>query len=120
LFIPVREARLLRAFPKPVKKNKMDLNQIGLALALIILFIHSCTWDGMIFSFARKVIKEDTMLSKPIYNCPICMGPWWGTLMYVTLFGWGSWQEWVLVVGSASGFGVIFVIAIKDTYFNSR
>ena len=57
------------------------------------------------------------MISKPIYNCPICMTPWWGTLIYWLFFGL-SIPDWLLTVGAASGISVISVILIyaKD-YF---
>jgi hypothetical protein len=108
----------------------------SLIIALIILAGHSFTWDGQIFCGIRRFIKEDTNLSKPIYNCPICMTPWWGTLIwfiffrthyqvdldnsfaYTTIEGW---HEWFLTIGAATGLSVISVILIhvKD-YVNKE
>lgn len=92
----------------------------SLIISLIILFLHSTTWDGHIFEKIRKWIKEDSKISKPIYNCPICMTPWWGTLIY-WLFMHISFVDYLLTVGAASGLSVISVILIaaKD-YFNKN
>jgi hypothetical protein len=90
-------------------------------ISMTIFFGHASTWDGQINSWVRKIINEDSKFSNPIYNCPICMTPWWGTLMYIVLWGWGGWREWIATVGCASGisvFNVIFNYA-KD-YFISR
>lgn len=96
----------------------------ALIIALIILFLHATTWDGHIFEGIRKYISEDSKISKPIYNCPICMTPWWGTVIYWLFFAgsykvWSTWQDWLLTVGAASGFGVISVILIHAKDFFS-
>jgi hypothetical protein len=89
----------------------------SLVIALIIFFLHATTWDTHIFSGIRKLISEDSMISKPIYNCPICMTPWWGSLIYWLFFA-HSFTDWLLTVGAAAGLSVISVILIyaKD-YF---
>ncbi len=89
-------------------------------IALIIFFLHATTWDGHIFEGIRKLIDENSKISKPIYNCPICMTPWWGTVIYWLFFGW-TFQDWLLTVGAASGFSVISVVLIhaKD-FFSSN
>ncbi len=94
----------------------------ALAIAMIILFLHATTWDGHIFEGIRKYIDEDKKISKPIYNCPICMTPWWGSLIYFLLmpYGdmatWQGWQSYLLTIGAAGGMSVISVIliVIKD------
>lgn len=86
--------------------------EIGLVISLIVLFLHACTWDGQIFSFVRNWISEDSKISNPIYNCPVCMQFWWGTAIYLILFGWGGWKHWAISIGSGEGFCVLYVIAI--------
>jgi hypothetical protein len=44
-------------------------------IAMIVLFIHASSWDGMIFEGIKKIIKPEGHLYKPIYGCPICMTP---------------------------------------------
>ncbi len=92
----------------------------SLIIALIILFLHATTWDGHIFNGIRKLIDEDKKISKPIYNCPICMTPWWGTLIYGLFFHIG-WLDWLLTIGAAAGISVIFVILIiAKEYFAEK
>lgn len=51
-------------------------------LALIVLFLHACTWKGMIFSFVAENLKDlPDFIKKPLYDCPICMTLWWGALI---------------------------------------
>jgi hypothetical protein len=81
-------------------------------IAMIVLFIHATTWEGQIMSWVKKLVNEDSYISKPIYGCPICMTPWWGTATYLILFGWGGWRDWLGIIGCASGISVISVIGI--------
>lgn len=90
----------------------------AIIIALIVLFLHATTWDGHIFEGIRKLVDEDSKISKPIYNCPICMTPWWGTLIYWLFFNI-SLIDWLLTVGAASGFGVLSVILIHAKDFFS-
>lgn len=78
-------------------------------IAMIVLFLNSTTWEGMIFENINKILKPKWKISSPIYNCPICMTPWWGTLIYWLFIGI-SCQDWLFVVGCASGINVISVI----------
>lgn len=87
----------------------------ALIISLIVLFIHACTWEGMIFAKIKKFIKPEGMLYKPIYGCPICMTPYWGTAIYWLFFN-NSIQDWILTIGAAAGLSVLYVllIDIKD------
>lgn len=76
-----------------------------------MLFLHATTWDGMIFQGIKKLIKPEGMLYKPIYGCPICMTPWWGSLIY-WVFYHSSVENWILTVGAAAGLSVLYVVLI--------
>lgn len=53
-------------------------------IAFVVWFIHACTWEGMIFSgIAQRLWTLPTWLKKPLYDCPICMAPWWGMLILI-------------------------------------
>lgn len=84
-------------------------------IAFIILAWHSFSWDGQIFSGIKKVIKPEWKISKPIYGCPICATPWYGTIIYLLFMG-SDPIEWFITVGAATGVNVISVIliTIKD------
>ena len=83
----------------------------SLIIALIVLFIHSTTWEGHIFESIKDIIKPEWKISKPIYGCPICMTPWWGSIIYWLCIGI-SIPHWLLTVGAAAGFSVLFVVMI--------
>jgi len=87
----------------------------ALIISLIVLFLHATTWDGHIFEGIKKIIPPEGKLYKPIYGCPICMTPWWGTIIYMLFFDIG-FKDWLLTIGAASGFSVLWVliIDIKD------
>lgn len=107
----------------------------ALIIALIIFAGHAMTWDGQIFSFVRKLIDENKSISKPIYSCPICMTPYYGTLIWFLFFRnsafdvssegmvqiYNGVQNWFLTIGAATGMGVIAVILIHvNDYCKSR
>src|SRR5688572_7238366 len=77
-------------------------------IAMIVLFLHATTWEGMIFD-GIKNFNIPGWIRKPLYSCPICMTPWWGTLLYWIFFH-GSLCGWLLTVGAASGINVFSVI----------
>lgn len=84
----------------------------ALTISLIILFLHACTWEGMIFYPLTEILPSDRgWLWKPVYGCPICMTPWWGSLIY-WLFFHVSIADWLLSVGCAGGLSVLFVAAL--------
>jgi len=80
-------------------------------IAMIVLLIHACSWQGMIFEGVKKLIKPEGHIYKPIYGCPICMTPYYGTIMYLLFFRL-SFVDWLLTIGTAAGMSVISVILI--------
>lgn len=55
------------------------ISTIGFIVAVIVYFIHACTWEKMIFGFVRKALKKmPDWLKKPLFDCPTCMTIWWG------------------------------------------
>lgn len=84
-------------------------------ISLIVLFIHATTWKDMINEWVKKIIKPDTFFHKPIYGCPICMTPYWGTALYWIIYHNGI-MDWLITVFSAAGISVLYVllIDIKD------
>jgi len=87
-------------------------------IAMIVLFIHACSWKGMIFEGIKKLIKPEGHLYKPIYGCPICMTPYYGTIVYLIFFRL-SVMDWLLTIGTAAGISVLSVllIDIRDGIF---
>src|SRR5687768_3689670 len=54
-------------------------------IATIVYFIKVTTWPGHIWEkvgfWAEK--KLPPKLYKPFIGCPVCMTPWWGTIIYI-------------------------------------
>lgn len=83
----------------------------SLVIAMFVMFVHSTTWNGMIFSrvadwFACK--PKLKWLQEISFGCPICACPYWGSLIY-----WVAWHnsilEWVLVIFAAGGINTVIV-----------
>lgn len=69
----------------------------ALSVALMILFIHASTWEGMIMSWVRKPLYGLPLwIKKPLYMCPICMTSIWGiTLWFLNV----AFIQYFLLVG---------------------
>lgn len=53
-------------------------------IALIVYFLKATTWKGMIFYGPKEKLKNlPSFIRKPFFECPICMTPWWGTIVYL-------------------------------------
>lgn len=86
---------------------------------LIISFIVMLIWhsygEGEIFGWLGdwfgKVLPK--AIHKPIFDCSVCMGVWYGIAIYWAghfLLHWqSSWKECVFVVIAAAGFNAIIV-----------
>lgn len=68
--------------------------------------------EGEIFGFVQKY--SHWKVAPPLFDCPICMVPWHGSVIYVIL--WGVNWQWPVVVIAAMGINaVINKLAPKDT-----
>lgn len=86
--------------------------EYSLFIAFMILFLHFCSWDDEIFEGIKKIVPPKGKWYKALYGCPVCMTPWWGTLIYWLFFGI-SWQNWLLTVGAAAGINVLNIILLS-------
>lgn len=84
----------------------------GIIIALFCLFVHACTWEGMIGEKIGELFWEAPVwIKKPLFSCPICMCPWWGSGLIV-LFGiltdyWPHPVVWFLELAIAGGINVV-------------
>lgn len=92
--------------------------QLILIVALTVLFLHVCTWEGMIFGFIHSGLKQlPDYIKKPIYDCPICMSVWWGSIiLYIGTITDAWYQpklfEWILIVFSAGGINTVLIYIV--------
>lgn len=68
-------------------------------ISLLVLAIWYTFQEGEIFGFVQRwsYIKA----APAIFECNVCMTPWWGSLLYVLIYG-ANWQ-WPVVVIAAMG-----------------
>ena len=90
-----------------------------LIIAFSVLFIHSCTWEGMILESVVKVFwKAPVWIKKPLFECPICMTPWWGSLIIVLSCinsgVWIDWFSWIIIIITAGGINSVLDKFIND------
>lgn len=82
-------------------------------ISLIVLFIHFTSFKGHIFSGIKKIIKPQGKygIYKAIYGCPVCMSPWYGTVIYFLFINKGV-ADYLLTIGAACGIAVIYVVLL--------
>lgn len=86
---------------------------IAFCLAFAIFFIHVTTWDSHIFHKVNKFTENwPEWIRKPLFDCPICMSPWWGMAIQLVLFR-DSFIEMFFINMVAGGINVLNVIAAK-------
>ena len=84
--------------------------ETAITISLIVFFIHATSWEGHINDWVRKFIDPEHPISKPIYNCPICMTPWYGTIILLIMQHEYSLTQCILILGAASGFSVVLAL----------
>lgn len=77
-----------------------------LIVALSVLGYCALYWPGMILEQFKEWLDEHVpdILQKPLYSCFICAVPWWGTLVYITVFNTGDIFNWFITMAAAVGF----------------
>lgn len=79
-------------------------------LSFLVMAIWATMWEGAIFEFVRKWGEKhlSEKMRKPLYDCPICMGFWYGSFLYWVIWGVG-FKEWAIVVVAAMGLNAILI-----------
>jgi hypothetical protein len=84
-------------------------------IAIIVLSIWYTMQEKQIFARLGDWFEDHLpeAIHKPVFDCAICMTPWYGTLLY-WLIPWqklnltdNSWLEWPVVIISAMGINII-------------
>lgn len=76
-------------------------------IALLVLSIWYTMQEGEIFGklgtfFYNHLPKK---IHQPVFDCPICMTFWYGSAIYILLYG-VNWM-WPVVVITAMGFNIV-------------
>ena len=99
--------------------------EIAFIIALVVLFLHATTWEGMIFQIvAEKLRGLPAWVKKPLYDCPICMAPWWGSVILILMgLHSGEWFDpltWLLLVFAAGGINTVLIYIIENARRSSE
>jgi hypothetical protein len=82
-----------------------------IAPVFIIAFLVYAIWytfqEGEIFGGAIpalniRALKIPETMQSPLYDCNVCMTPWYGSALYWLIYG-NHWIEWLIVVIAAMG-----------------
>jgi hypothetical protein len=85
-------------------------------IALLVNAIHYVMQPGEIFSFIGAVLSDNLpeVLHNPVFDCNVCMTPWYGTALYFLIPWPHCWQDWLVVVIAAMGLNVVINLLKPD------
>lgn len=84
-------------------------------IALFTLFLHCTTWEGMINHWIHKVaFNWPAWIKKPLFDCPICMAPWYGSLLILAgLINVSTAGHAILILFAAGGLNTVLIYLIS-------
>lgn len=75
-------------------------------ISLIVLAIYYTMLEGEIFGWLGKLLSRlPNQIHPALFECNVCMTPWYGSVIYLILYG-VNWQ-WPVVVSVAMGMNVV-------------
>lgn len=80
--------------------------------ALSIFFFVLCIWytmqPGEIFEVLGYILKNTfpKKFHPPLFECNVCMTPWFGSILYWIIYGHG-WEDWLFTVFIAMGMQIV-------------
>ena len=79
-------------------------------ISAIVFAIHYTMKEGEIFEKLGDwlFVHFPKKLHSPIFECPVCMCPWYGTILYWAIWGC-SVKEWLVVIIAAMGLNSVIV-----------
>ena len=97
--------------------------ELSFIIAMTTMFIHACTWEGMIFSIINdKLWNLTPKIRKPLFDCPVCMVPYWGSLIIAVFCyrrgEWIDWFSWMMILATAGGVNAFMDSIIKHNESN--
>lgn len=77
-------------------------------ISLVVFAIWYTMQEGEIFGTLGKWFYNNLpkKIHNPIFDCSVCMAPWYGSLIYWTVMP-GTLKEWPIVVISSMGLNVV-------------
>lgn len=83
-------------------------------ISMCVFAIHYTMQEGEIFGIAQK-LKLGKM-SDPLRDCPVCMAPYYGTVIYSFMWGiqWNRFHEWIIVIVCSMGLNAVLIKLFPD------
>lgn len=77
-------------------------------ISLLVLSIHYTMQEGEIFGGLGRWFENNLpyQIHPPVFDCNVCMTPWYGSVIYVLI--WGVNWQWPVVVIAAMGLGIMY------------
>lgn len=74
---------------------------------LLVLAIWYTLQEGEVFGKLGSWFEQHTpeIIHQPLYSCNVCMTPWYGSLLYIFIYGLNT--NLIIVVLCAMGFQVV-------------
>lgn len=99
--------------------------QQSLVISLCVIAIWATMWEGMIFGFIREWGENYLFENerKVAFDCPICMCPYYGSIIYFIAFfslseGWASGIiTYVIAIMAAMGWNAILVKFLPENWY---
>jgi hypothetical protein len=79
-----------------------------LIIALLVDAVHYTLQHGEILGFIGDWLDTwvPDKLQQPVYDCNVCMTPWYGSLFFGLIWG-GPVKVWIIVVIAAMGLNAV-------------
>lgn len=92
----------------------------SLFVSLSVLAVWATMWYEGIFEFVRLWGERrlPMKLQKPIFECPVCMTPWWGGIIYFLHSGLTEEMPWVLLM--AMGWNTLVVKFLPENWYGKE
>jgi hypothetical protein len=80
-------------------------------IAMAVFFLHVSTNEGMINHWVQKVaFNWPTWLKKIVFDCPICMSPYYGALLlWSGVLPSSGWLQGAVICAAAGGINAVTV-----------
>ena len=87
----------------------------SLIIALCVMAFWMFMWEGNILHFVRHFgdWHLPVWVQKPLYDCPMCMTPYYGSIVYTIMFH-HSWYDWAFTILIAMGINTVLVKLMPD------
>lgn len=100
--------------------------QQSLVISLCVIAIWATMWEGMVFGFIREWGENYLFENerKVAFDCPICMCPYYGSIVYFIAFfslsegWWPAIITYVVTIIAAMGWNAILVKFLPENWYN--